>query len=66
MVDGIIAWVGLLVSLTPRHYRPERISRGKTFRLVVGFSAGGDFDVYSRAISRHIAKHIPGDPAVVV
>ena len=40
--------------------------RGKTLRVVVGFSAGGGFDVYSRAISRHIGRHIPGNPAVIV
>lgn len=44
----------------------ENFYRGKTLRLVVGFSAGGGFDVYSRAISRHIGRHIPGNPAVVV
>ncbi|HUR71008.1 MAG TPA: hypothetical protein VMZ02_03410 [Candidatus Limnocylindrales bacterium] len=44
----------------------ESFYRGKTLRLVVGFSAGGGFDVYSRAISRHIGRHIPGSPAVVV
>jgi tripartite-type tricarboxylate transporter receptor subunit TctC len=40
--------------------------RGKTLRIVVGFSAGGGFDVYSRTLSRHIGKHIPGNPAVIV
>ena len=44
----------------------ESFYRGKTLRLVVGFSAGGGFDVYSRAISRHIGRHIPGSPSVVV
>jgi tripartite-type tricarboxylate transporter receptor subunit TctC len=39
---------------------------GKTIRLVVGFSAGGGFDTYSRAIARHLGKHIPGHPAVIV
>jgi tripartite-type tricarboxylate transporter receptor subunit TctC len=37
---------------------------GKTIRIVVGFSAGGG--TYSRAISRHLSKHIAGNPAVVV
>ena len=32
---------------------------GKDLRIVVGFSAGGGFDVYSRAISRHIGRHFP-------
>src|ERR671919_636111 len=39
---------------------------GKTIRIVVGFSAGGGFDTYARAIARHMGKHIPGQPAIVV
>jgi hypothetical protein len=55
MVNGIIAWVGLLVSLSAAPLSAqENFYGGKTLRLVVGFSAGGGFDVYSRAISRHI------------
>jgi tripartite-type tricarboxylate transporter receptor subunit TctC len=38
----------------------------KTIRLVVGFSAGGGFDTYSRVIGRHLGDHIPGNPSVVV
>src|ERR671919_248231 len=40
--------------------------KGKTIRIVVGFSAGGGFDTYARAIARHMGKHIPGSPGVVV
>ncbi|HEY7556586.1 MAG TPA: tripartite tricarboxylate transporter substrate-binding protein [Candidatus Binatia bacterium] len=40
--------------------------KGKTVRIVVGFSAGGGFDTYARALARHMSKHIPGQPAVVV
>ena len=39
---------------------------GKAIRIVVGFSAGGGFDTYSRAIARHMGKHIPGNPSIVV
>ena len=39
---------------------------GKAVRIVVGFSAGGGFDTYSRAIARHMGKHIPGNPSIVV
>ncbi len=44
----------------------EEFFKGKSIRIVVGFSAGGGFDTYARAISRHITKHIPGNPNVVV
>jgi tripartite-type tricarboxylate transporter receptor subunit TctC len=40
--------------------------RGKTVRIVVGFSAGGGYDQYSRLIGRHLAKYIPGNPSVIV
>lgn len=39
---------------------------GKSIRLIVGFSAGGGFDTYSRLIARHMGKHIPGSPSIVV
>jgi tripartite-type tricarboxylate transporter receptor subunit TctC len=40
--------------------------RGKTVRIVVGFSAGGGYDQYSRLVARHMSKYIPGNPAVIV
>jgi tripartite-type tricarboxylate transporter receptor subunit TctC len=40
--------------------------RGKTVRIAVGFTAGGGYDQYSRIIARHLSKHIPGNPAVIV
>jgi tripartite-type tricarboxylate transporter receptor subunit TctC len=39
---------------------------GKTIRVIVGFSAGGGFDTYSRVIARHMGRHIPGNPTLVV
>jgi len=40
--------------------------RGKTVRIVVGFSSGGGYDVYARVLARHLARHIPGSPSVIV
>lgn len=40
--------------------------RGKTVRIIVGFSAGGGYDAYSRLVARHLAKYIPGSPNVIV
>ncbi|MBI2090201.1 MAG: hypothetical protein HYT78_15925 [Deltaproteobacteria bacterium] len=39
---------------------------GKTVRIIVGFSAGGGFDTYSRALARHLPNHIPGSPTIIV
>lgn len=40
--------------------------KGKTIDLFVGYSAGGGYDTYARTIARHMGKHIPGNPTIVV
>jgi len=44
----------------------ESFYKGKTAKIIVGFSPGGGFDTYARAIARHLGKHIPGNPAIIV
>jgi tripartite-type tricarboxylate transporter receptor subunit TctC len=38
----------------------------KTLRIVVGFSVGGGYDTYARMLSRHLGRHLPGTPVVIV
>ncbi|MFN3891770.1 MAG: Bug family tripartite tricarboxylate transporter substrate binding protein [Beijerinckiaceae bacterium] len=40
--------------------------KGKTFTIVAGSSAGGGLDIYGRLLARHVGRHIPGNPTVVV
>ena len=40
--------------------------RGKTISIVVGSGAGGGFDTTARLVSRHIGRHIAGEPTVIV
>ena len=40
--------------------------RGRTVTLTVGYSSGGGYDTYARILARHIGKHIPGNPTIVV
>jgi tripartite-type tricarboxylate transporter receptor subunit TctC len=40
--------------------------RGKTVNLTAGFNPGGGADTYARVIARHLGKHIPGNPTVIV
>jgi tripartite-type tricarboxylate transporter receptor subunit TctC len=39
---------------------------GKTINFIVGADAAGGYDVYARAIARHLARFIPGTPSIVV
>jgi tripartite-type tricarboxylate transporter receptor subunit TctC len=44
----------------------EEFYRGKRVTFVVGSTTGGDYDAWARLISRHIGRHIPGEPSFVV
>ena len=38
----------------------------KSVNIVVGSSAGGGYDTYARVLARHIGRHIPGQPSIIV
>lgn len=40
--------------------------KGATVRFIVGYPTGATFDTYSRALSRHMTKHVPGRPVIVI
>jgi len=45
---------------------PAQFYSGKQITVIVGSSAGGGYDIYARLLSRHMPKHIPGNPTMVV
>lgn len=61
---AVLACGGGVVSVHAQS--PEAFYRGKTITVVVGYSVGGGYDVYARALARHLGRHVPGAPAVVV
>lgn len=56
----------LLLGANPRSAAADDFYAGKTIRVAVGFAAGGGYDTYARAVTRHMGKHIPGNPSFVV
>ena len=40
--------------------------KDKTIRIIVGFTSGGLYDQYARILARHMGKHIPGNPNIIV
>jgi tripartite-type tricarboxylate transporter receptor subunit TctC len=40
--------------------------KGKRINLIVSYGPGGGYDVYARVLARHMSKHIPGNPSIVV
>jgi tripartite-type tricarboxylate transporter receptor subunit TctC len=40
--------------------------QGKNITFLINFAAGGPTDIEGRIVARHLAKHIPGNPVVIV
>jgi tripartite-type tricarboxylate transporter receptor subunit TctC len=62
----IFSLIVALIAIGGAPAQADDFYKGKTIRLVVGFSAGGGFDTYARALARHMSKQIPGNPSIVV
>src|SRR5262245_17960586 len=39
--------------------------RGKTITCFIGYGVGGGYDLFARTISRHMSRHIPGNPTIL-
>jgi tripartite-type tricarboxylate transporter receptor subunit TctC len=53
-----------LNAASPAH--AEDYFAGKEINLYIGSSPGGPYDAYGRLLARHLGRHIPGRPSVVV
>lgn len=65
LITPLILWA-LFAASSGESFAQANFYEGKTIRIIVGFSAGGGYDAYSRTLSRHLGKHIPGNPAILV
>ena len=39
--------------------------KGKTLRIIIGYAAGGGYDIYGRVFAEHFSRYVPGNPSVV-
>jgi tripartite-type tricarboxylate transporter receptor subunit TctC len=62
-----LAWIFCLTLLWTQETQAQQgFYKGKTIRVIEAYTAGGGYDTYARLIARHLGKHIPGSPSVVV
>jgi tripartite-type tricarboxylate transporter receptor subunit TctC len=62
----MLALIGLAWMADTAFPSTHEFFKGKTIRIVVAYSPGASFDVYSRTIARHLGKQIPGNPTIIV
>jgi tripartite-type tricarboxylate transporter receptor subunit TctC len=66
LIGCLLAGLGLLAGA--KNASADSVAdfyKGKQITLIIGGGAGGGYDVYFRALGRHLGKHIPGNPAII-
>ncbi len=75
--SGVQEFKGLLflTLLTLYPFNPSTVNlvyaqapfyQGKSIKIIVGSTTGGGYDLWARLLARHLGKHIPGNPDVIV
>jgi tripartite-type tricarboxylate transporter receptor subunit TctC len=62
--SGAAALIALVIGAL--HASAADYYAGKTIDMLIGSGPAGGYDIYGRALARHIPRHIPGKPHIVV
>lgn len=62
----LILTLGLILASSTNLLAQAPYYQGKSIKAVVGFTTGGFYDRWARLLSRHMPKHLPGNPEMVV
>jgi tripartite-type tricarboxylate transporter receptor subunit TctC len=62
---GFAAFIaGAIIATAPA--QADDFYRGKTIKLIAGSQVGASYDSYARLVARHMPRHIPGNPKIIV
>ena len=64
-IAGAILALAVQVSSTATAEPVADFYRGKTVSMIIATAPGGDYDLRARLVSRHLGRHIPGNPTIV-
>jgi tripartite-type tricarboxylate transporter receptor subunit TctC len=63
-----LAFASSIVALSAQHAPAQSVAdfyRGKTITCYIGYGVGGGYDLFARTISKHMSRHIPGNPTIM-
>src|SRR4051812_49332802 len=63
-LGAILSLLSLIMVCAPA--QAQEFYAGKQIRLIVASGTGGGYDLYARYLARHLGRHIPGNPSVIV
>ncbi|MFH1123134.1 MAG: tripartite tricarboxylate transporter substrate-binding protein [Pseudomonadota bacterium] len=62
----IVIFLVLPIFTLPHAVLSAPYYEGKVVKMIVGFSPGGGYDRMTRLLAKHLPKHIPGKPTILV
>jgi len=62
---GPLGLAACLATGASRAATVEEFYKGNRLTFYIGSEVGAGYDLYARVLARHLAKHIPGNPAIV-
>ena len=63
---AMLACLALVAATQVRAQSVAEFYRGRQISLVTSASVGGGYDQYARLIAKHMQRHIPGEPNIIV
>jgi tripartite-type tricarboxylate transporter receptor subunit TctC len=45
---------------------PGTLADAQPVTMIIGYPPGASYDIYARTFARHLSKHLPGNPTVVI
>jgi tripartite-type tricarboxylate transporter receptor subunit TctC len=54
------------LALAPGAVLAQDFYKDKQIRMIIGHPVGGDYDIGGRLLAKHLGKHIPGNPVIIV
>ncbi len=54
------------LSMVPADVRAQQLYEGKQFTILINFTVGGPTDTEARLLARHIGRHLPGAPTIII
>ena len=65
-----VPWMGLALIVVGlalvSSSRAQDFYADRNLKMIVTYNPGGGYDAYSRVIARHLSRHIPGEPNIIV
>ena len=58
--------LAMLIAALAAPVQAEDFFAGKTIKIICAGNVGAGYDLQARIVARHIGKHIPGNPSVIV